>query len=289
MDSIDSGEEELERILLKEGVTLSPEEIRELYDAIPELFQQSNPEFSGYLTGLQPRLEKVVDETASLKEQGLDSDALDVMIKFLETEEKNIGLLKDEKIKESLLAYIGIVLNTEQLAKEQTKVQLVSNGIDLFPVAGSMKMMYECANGKTAAGEKLQGTGRMIHGGMAVLSLATDAAAIGSAFVSGPVGPTVIESAKASVIGAESAVKGAKIASTIMRFAAICRKTGKLHNVSKTIFKLGVIVKKYPKVAGGILRFMKLKKNAGRLVKIGSRAYQTNKLKDPAESEDIAA
>jgi hypothetical protein len=128
----------------------------------------------------------------------------------------------------------------------------------------------------------------MIHGGMAALSLVTDAAAIGSAFFSGPVGPAVIETAKAGIIGAESAVKGAKIAGTIMRFAAICRKTGKLHKVSKTIYKMGVIVKKYPKVAGGIFRFMKLKKNATRLVKIGSRLHHTAKMQERLD-RDIAA
>jgi hypothetical protein len=282
---VDLEEEELEKILIREGVQLSPEDIKELYDAIPELFEQTNPEFAEYLSGLQPRLEKTVDDTATLKEQGLESDAVDVMVKFLEKEEKNIGNLKNEKVKQMLLAYIGIILNTEQLAediKKQTKVDVISNGADLIPVVGSMKMMYECANGKTAAGEKLEGSGRIVHGGMATLSLCTDAAAIASAFVSGPVGPTVIESAKASVIGTESAVKGAKIAGTLMRFAAICRKTAKLNKVSKTIFKLGVIVKKYPKVTGGILRFMKLKKNARRLVKIGDRVLKTGKIQDMA-------
>ncbi len=275
-------EMELQKMLLAEGIELTPEDFRDLYESIPDIFESGNPELGKYMRDLQPRLEKTIDETANLKAEGFDADAMNKLVEFMENEEKNVEKIKDPNARDTILAYIGAMLNIQQLAKDmkgQATTELVSNGVDMIPVIGSGKMMYECATGKTAAGEKLEGTGRVIHGGWATVSLAFDVVTVASAFASGPVGPAVSEGAKVALIGTKASVQGAKIANYIFKFAALCQRVEKLGKVSKTIFKIGALIQKYPKIAGGIVKYLKLSKKAYKVVyKPASYAYKGEKL-----------
>ena len=48
--------------------------------------------------------------------------------------------------------------------------------------------------------------------------------------------------------------RGARAGKSITRFAALCRKTGKLKNVSKIIYKVGKIVQKHPRLSGFLVK-----------------------------------
>ncbi len=261
---------ELEETMLKEGVEIKPEEFGEFADAIPELIGKSNPELSEYLKDMSPRLKKITEETSVLKERGYGGDALDKLVDFLDEEENRIGKLKDPNTKETLLRYLGYALNTPELAKDikkHTPLELVSSATDMVPVVGGMKMAYEAANGKTASGHKLEGTGRLWHGGMAVVSLTADVAGIAAGLATAGAGTVAVEGAKVAVISGNAASKGSRIAQVIMKFAALCQKTEKFKGVAVTIAKVSKLCQS-PGFIKVLTKFQEIKEKYPKVIKL---------------------
>ena len=71
-----------------------------------------------------------------------DTDAIK-LVEFRKVK-KNARKIKDPNTKDAILAYIGAMLNIQQLAKDmkgQATTELVSNGVDMIPVISSGKMI----------------------------------------------------------------------------------------------------------------------------------------------------
>jgi len=233
-------EQNFEVQLKKEGINLSEQDYQELSKVMPELLGKSSPKFQEYLQEYGPRIEALIKETNDLKTQGKENEALEKVTDFLDVEVDRIDKMGDPQVKEQIMSYLSVVLdlaNTKEKLDSKVKMQLISTGVDLVPVIGSGKMLTEAALGKTMDGDKLTGGKRALHAVEGVAFLALDAVAV------------------AGLVEA-----GLKIGKTITRFAALVRKTGKLTKTSRTIFKVGQFVKKYPQLVGVIARLAKARK-----------------------------
>lgn len=105
-----------------------------------------------------------------------------------------------------------------ELAKNIFTSEIVSNGLDVLPFAGSGKMIVESVYGGTLSGKELTGKDRIIHGAIGAGMLAVDFTGVGAAgralSMSGRSLPLVEK------IGATLAEKG------VVKGAAIFAKTG---------------------------------------------------------------
>ena len=255
-------EQNFEVQLKKEGINLSEQDYQELSKVMPELLGKSSPKFQEYLQEYGPRIEALIKETNDLKTQGKENEALEKVTDFLDVEVDRIDKMGDPQVKEQIMSYLSVVLdlaNTKEKLDSKVKMQLISTGVDLVPVIGSGKMLTEAALGKTMDGDKLTGGKRALHAVEGVAFLALDAVAVAGLLTGGVVSAGA-EGTKVAVAGARSVEAGLKIGKTITRFAALVRKTGKLTKTSRTIFKVGQFVKKYPQLVGVIARLAKARK-----------------------------
>lgn len=105
-----------------------------------------------------------------------------------------------------------------ELAKNIFTSEIVSNGLDVLPFAGSGKMIVESVYGSTLSGKELSGKDRIIHGAIGAGMLALDFTGIGEvgrAFEFAGKSLPLVEK-----VGATLAEKGA------VKGAAIFAKTG---------------------------------------------------------------
>ncbi len=250
--------DQLEKESLSEIGDISNEEFTELKEKMPELIEHLNPTAAEYLKNLQPRLDQTLQKVEAARAKKLTAEGVDLVIEFLENEEKNLESHADPQFKELMLGYISQALDLVKLDEEMSKVskwELTSTALDFIPIVGSGKMMYEATSGHTLAGKEMSTLDRVCTAGCSIAFLVAD----GVSLLTAPetVGGSVVaeEAIKAGVIGAvKSAPKAAKVASSLQRLAALIRKTTSMRKTAKTLFRIGSIMKKNPQVTKYIFK-----------------------------------
>ena len=125
--------------------------------------------------------------------------------------------LNERMEKQKLIIMEKAVERRGNLAKDILTSEVVNNGLDILPFAGSGKMIVEAAYGGTLSGKEISGKDRIIHGAIGAGMLALDFTGIGEAGrlleLSGKALPLVER------IGAKLAEKG------VVKGAAIFAKT----------------------------------------------------------------
>ncbi len=96
------------------------------------------------------------------------------------------------------------------IAKNLLTSEIVSNGLDVLPFAGSGKMVVEAVYGGTLSGRELSGKDRIIHGAMGAGMLALDFTGVGEAIELGGKAIPLVEKIGAS-LAEKGAIKGAAI------------------------------------------------------------------------------
>ncbi len=262
-------------LMLQEDIDIDPKELQELQEALPFLFTESSPEFEEFIEKINPEINKMVEEVDALRAKGETLKAVEKVGEFLKSTEAEISGMPDSKLKEEILAYIGMALKVSEMEADmnaQLKLELMSVGVDLIPVVGSGKMIYEAARGRTMSGEVLSKSGRLLHAGEATLFLALDGVSIAGLFLGG-VPTAAAQGSKAAVVG----LKGMEAGRVLTRFAALIRKTTKSRKAAKTIFKVGMLMRKYPKLAQVMMKTAKIARNKN-LLKAGQLAkYQKDR------------
>ncbi len=270
--SLDEEQMELERMLIQEGIHLSPEEIRELQSAIPDIFEGVSPEFATHLRDANERLTVTQQKIEHLRSQKKYDELAQELSAFLESESTKAEAMTNPATREYMLTYLSNALAVDQIQEEleaQAKAELVSSTIDIVPGVGSLKMLSETAAGKTMSGRELEGGKRVMHGAEAIAFLALDAVALIGLLAA----PETFGAGAAVTVGAEGAKaarvlklgeRGLQIGKTITRFGALCRKTTKLRTASKTIYKFGRLLQKYPRLAGAVTRVIEHRRSRKR-------------------------
>ncbi len=222
----------------KEGVEMSEEDLRALYQILPDLFSDTNPDMSKYLQGFLPRLEQTMDHAATLKRTEFGGEALKVLVEFLEQEQETISHIPNETTREQLLALLATSLNVEQLEadlKSQATKELGWGAVKLLPGSSLIDIM-EAAQGRTLTGEEMSMGSRALNGlkgagllfldlgGLATFGLTTGAS-------------TAIKVANEGKV----ATKGLELAHAVQVFAAL-PKIQNLGKVSEVAFKFGDIL-----------------------------------------------
>ncbi|MBD3270461.1 hypothetical protein GF376_02960 [Candidatus Peregrinibacteria bacterium] len=282
-NEIDKDLTDLEKIIAQENIDISPKDFKELQESVGSLFKNSSPELAEYLNELTPQLTSLLKHVATLREKNQDYEALNALVKFLEEQMNRFENIKDKKLRDTLTAYVGSVLNIDKIEKSlnaRKKVEMMSAGVDVIPVVGSIKMLGESAYGKKMTGEHLTNTGRISHGAAATAYLGLDAIAVAGLVTGGTVS-AVAEGGKVAATTARIGSKGARIASTITRFAALARKTTGARKASKALFKVGKLVRKYPKLTGAIAKLAEKRRKVqiGSVKEIGMDAVKTARKK----------
>lgn len=287
--SAEEEEIELEKALLREqlekdGLKLSEEEIQSLYESMPDLVNGISPEFAEYVKGMMPRIEKVLIEAEKYKKENNEYKAVETLSDFLGAEMGSIEKIKDENTRAQLLSFIGATIDIEKVVedmKKQTTVDGATELIKIVPVVGPGIDLAEAARGRSAAGEKLSGGQRVKLATVGTVFMIMDVAglvtagsttAIRAGITAAKAGKGAADVAKAASgaykaakaaekVGktASLAAKGARIGKSVTRFAALCRKTTKLNRVSKTIFKVGKLIQKYPRLTMVIAKTISLR------------------------------
>lgn len=305
--------EALAEQLEKGGLKLTEEEIQGLYDAIPDLVNGISPEFSEYMQGMMPRLEKTMDAVENFKKEGNEYKGVETLADFLGEEMDGIEKIKDEDTRNQLISFMKSTIDIEKVVadmKKQTTVDGATELAKVVPVFGPGIDLAEAARGRTVAGEKLSGGKRVVRASVGTACMVLDVAGIAtggtttaarvgiSAAKAGKSAAEVAKAASGAYKAAKAAEKigktatlaarGARIGKTVTRFAALSRKTTKLNRISKTIFKVGKLIQKYPKLAGVISKTIKLRskykgvrnniKLAGKVVKVARVARATAKI-----------
>jgi len=299
--------------LEKGGLKLTEEEIQGLYEAMPDLVNGISPEFSEYLQGMMPRLEKTLDAVEQFKKDGNEYKGVETLTDFLGNEMDGIEKIKDEDTRNQLISFMQSTIDIEKVVadmKKQTTVDGATELAKIVPFVGPGINLAEAARGKTAAGEKLSGGKRVVRVAVGTTFMVLDVAGIvtGGTTTAARVGISAAKAGKgaadvakaasgaykaakaAEKIGktATLAARGANIGKAVTRFAALSRKTTKLHRISKTIFKVGKLIQKYPRLAGVISKTIKLRskykgirfdlKLAGKAVKVAHVARAIPKI-----------
>lgn len=302
-EEIDLEKQLISEELEQHGLRLLPEEIKTLQEAMPELVRGVSPEFAKYLDGLSPRLTKLMQHTEKLKAEKNEHEAVSEMSKFVENEFKLIDKIKDEKTKEQVITFIGSVIDIDKVIadmKKQTKVEGAADLAKIIPIVGPGIELGEAAAGKTVAGKKLTdgqrakqavvGAGFMAldvagfftAGTTAAASTAVKAARAGegakgavqagraaykTAKAAEAAKTTAMVAGKGYKVGKTMAKTGMQMGRTMTRMAALCRKTEKLKSVSASLYKVGKIIKKYPRLTGFLTAKLAAKRSAYKGVK----------------------
>ncbi len=265
---------------------LSEEDIAALRIELPEMLQGLSPETLEYIRNLGPHLERVIDQVGDLKADGKIEGAVNVLVDFIENQEKVLEKIPDENLRNQILGMIGVLLDLDSIEKElgqQAKLEVLSAGIDLIPVVGSVKMLTEATMGKTAAGEKLEGKDRAKHAAWATAFVALDAIAVAGLVTGGTVSAAA-EGGKVAVRAGTVATKGAKAGKIITRTAAFCRKVGKAGKTTKsvrTLFRVGSLMRKYPRIAGTLIKIVEKKRTVDKVRNINNIRGKLEKNTDP--------
>ncbi|GEM_PF-2909139 len=268
LDTSEDWGQELVTMIENEG--LSPEETRGLLASLPAFFENISPEAMDYIQNLSPELESVSQKVAQARESGQIEEATNLLVEFLEQQEEALKVLPDETMREEILGMIGSTLHVQEAEVAigtHSKLELLSAGIDIIPVIGSAKMLTESAVGKTMSGKHLEGKDRASHAAWGASFAALDAVAVGGVFVGGAPSAAA-EGAKITARGASVAKTGLQVGRTITRTAALCRKVGKAGKTTKTVrtlFRVGSVMKKYPRVAGSIIKLVEKKRTVKKL------------------------
>ncbi len=316
--SAEEEEIELEKQLLREqlekgGLQLSEGEIQSLYESIPDLVNGISPEFSEYMQGMMPRLETTLDAVEKFKKEGNEYKGVETLADFLGNEMDGIEKIKDENTRTQLISFMNSTIDIEKVVadmKKQTTVDGATELAKIVPVVGPGIDLAEAARGRTAAGEKLSGGKRVVRAAVGTTFMVLDVAGLvtGGATTAARAGITAAKAGKSAADVAKAAsgaykaakaaekvgktatlaVRGAQIGKSVTRFAALCRKTTKLNRISQTIFKVGKLIQKYPRLAGVISKTITLRskykgirdnvKIAGKAVKVARVASATAKI-----------
>lgn len=287
--SIDEEEVELEKDLLREqlekgGIQLSKEEIQGLYEAIPDMVDGISPEFSKHVAEMMPRLEKALEETGKLNVEGNEYKAIERLSDFIGDEMKLMEKIKDEHVREQIITFVAESVDIDKVVdrmKKQTTVDGATEIAKIVPVVGPGIDLAEAASGRSAAGEKLSGGKRVKRAALGTAFMVMDVAGIAtaggttavragiSAAKAGKGVKDVGKAASAAYKVAKAAKKtgkattlatrGARMGKSVTRFAAYCRKTKRLKNISHSIFKVGKLIQRHPKLAGIIAKTMNIR------------------------------
>ncbi len=279
----------MERELLAEqlekgGLKLTEQEIQALYEAWPELVNGVSPEFSKYLGKMMPRLAKVLEETARYKSEDNEYKGIEALSDFLGKEMKLVGKIKDQETRDQVISFISSTIDVDKVIadmKKQTTIEGATELIKVVPVFGPGIDMTEAAFGRTTSGEKLTGGDRVGRAAVGTTFMVLDVAGFvsGGTTTAARVGITALKAGKGAAEAGRAAKgaykaakasekagnavsiasKGAKIGRSITRFAALARKTTKLKGISQTIFKVGKLVQKYPRLAGVLVKTYQLR------------------------------
>jgi len=275
---VDEEVKAFEKKMLAEGVEMSPEEMKDFYESLPDLFEGKSPEFAQYFEGMTKRLSQLIEETGKLKQDGNEYEAIVKLADFIGKESESIEKIKDPESKNTLFSFLGSTLDIEKIVsqmKKQTTIEAASSLAKCLP-GGTIIDVGEAVAGKTLAGEKMGGGKRVWEFAKGATFLALDV----SGFISAG-GGTAISTGIKALKGGEGVIKagktamtvyketkaaketikivgiageGARIASSVTKFAGICNKVPRLGRVASTMAKVGGFIQKYPRLAGFLVK-----------------------------------
>jgi hypothetical protein len=305
--------EELEQELMAEGISMSPEDMNEFFDNLPDIFADVSPEFSKYFGEMCVRLKSLIETTGELKKDGKEYEAIELLADFVAKESDNIDKIKDPETKEHLFSFLASSLDVEKIVSDIKKQTSIDAGIMIVKClpGGTVIDIAEGAMGKTVSGKKLEGASRVWGFSKGAFFLALDAAGFISAgggtaastFVKGvKAGSGILKSGKSAATAYKSskaasstvkvagmAGKGLSAAAQVNKFAQLC---GKYPKISDKIKKIGNLIGKYPKLAGFMIRLQKARntvKDAYSGSKIAQKTFKTVKIAGKVGTVAMAA